>query len=83
MTTMKNLVKTMLMSILTAGTMMSFTACSSEDDVLMETKGNVSLDINQYATAESTSMPLQSAPYWCIWQGRTICRNRCRRTWSR
>ena len=49
---MKNLVKTMLMSILTAGTMMSFTACSSEDDVLMETKGNVSLDINQYATAE-------------------------------
>ena len=54
MTTMKNLVKTMLMSILTAGTMMSFTACSSEDDVLMETKGNVSLDINQYATAERT-----------------------------
>ena len=51
---MKNLVKTMLMSILTAGTMMSFTACSSEDDVLMETKGNVSLDINQYATAERT-----------------------------
>ncbi len=48
------LVKTMLMSILTAGTMMSFTACSSEDDVLMETKGNVSLDINQYATAERT-----------------------------
>ena len=44
----------MLMSILTAGTMMSFTACSSEDDVLMETKGNVSLDINQYATAERT-----------------------------
>ena len=54
MTTKKNLVKTMLMSILTAGTMMSFTACSSEDDVLMETKGNVSLDINQYATAERT-----------------------------
>ena len=51
---MKNLVKTMLMSILTAGTMMSFTACSSEDDVLMETKGNVSLDINQYAAAERT-----------------------------
>ena len=51
---MKNLVKTMLMSILTAGTMMSFTACSSEDDVLMETKGNVKLDINQYATAERT-----------------------------
>ena len=51
---MKNLVKTMLMSILTAGTIMSFTACSSEDDVLMETKGNVSLDINQYATAERT-----------------------------
>lgn len=39
---MKNLVKTMLMRILTAGTMMSFTACSSEDDVLMETKGNIS-----------------------------------------
>ena len=54
MTTKKNLVKTMLMSILTAGTMMSFTACSSEEDVLMETKGNVSLDINQYATAERT-----------------------------
>ena len=54
MTTMKNLVKTMLMSILTAGTMMSFTACSSEDDVLMETKGNVSLDINQYTTVERT-----------------------------
>lgn len=48
------LVKTMLMSILTAGTMMSFTACSSEDDVLMETKGNVSLDTSQYATAERT-----------------------------
>ena len=54
MTTKKNLVKTMLMSILTAGTMMGFTACSSEEDVLMETKGNVSLDINQYATAERT-----------------------------
>ena len=54
MTTKKNLVKTMLMSILTAETMMGFTACSSEDDVLMETKGNVSLDINQYATAERT-----------------------------
>ena len=54
MTTKMYLVKTMLMSILTAGTMMSFTACSSEDDVLMETKGNVSLDINQYATAERT-----------------------------
>ena len=51
---MKNLVKTMLMSILTAGTMMSFTACSSEEDVLMETKGNVSLDINQYTTVERT-----------------------------
>ena len=51
---MKNLVKTMLMSILTAGTMMSFTACSSEDDVLMETKDNVKLDINQYAAAERT-----------------------------
>ena len=34
--------------------MMGFTACSSEEDVLMETKGNVSLDINQYATAERT-----------------------------
>ena len=54
MTTKKNLVKTMLMSILTVGTMMSFTACSSEDDVLMETKGNVSLDINQYTTVERT-----------------------------
>ena len=54
MVTKKILVKTMLMSILTAGTMMSFTACSSEDDVLMETKGNVSLDTSQYATAERT-----------------------------
>ena len=54
MTTKMYLVKTMLMSILTAGTMMSFTACSSEEDVLMETKGNVSLDTSQYATAERT-----------------------------
>ena len=58
---MKNLVKTMLMSILTAGTMMSFTACSSEDDVLMETKGNVSLDINQCAAALQTNLEQMKA----------------------
>ena len=51
---MKNLVKTMLMSILTAGTMMSFTACSSDDDLLMTAKGNGTLDINQYAAVERT-----------------------------
>lgn len=34
MTTKKNLVKLMLMSIVTAGTMMSFTACSSDDEVM-------------------------------------------------
>ena len=34
MTTKKNLVKMMLMSIVTAGTMMSFTACSSDDEVM-------------------------------------------------
>ena len=34
MTTRQNLVKMMLMSIVTAGTIMSFTACSSEDDVM-------------------------------------------------
>ena len=63
MMTMKNLVKTMLMSILTAGTMMSFTACSSEDDVLMETKGNVSLDINQYTTVERTVLVYLAGKY--------------------
>ena len=36
MATKKILVKTMLMSILTVGTMMSFTACSSDDAVLDE-----------------------------------------------
>jgi hypothetical protein len=34
MTTKKNLVKMMLMSIVAAGTMMSFTACSSDDEVM-------------------------------------------------
>ena len=63
MTTKKNLVKTMLMSILTAGTMMSFTACSSEEDVLMETKGNVSLDINQYTTVERTVLVYLAGKY--------------------
>ena len=63
MTTMKNLVKTMLMSILTAGTMMGFTACSSEEDVLMETKGNVSLDINQYTTVERTVLVYLAGKY--------------------
>ena len=51
---MKNLVKTMLMSILTVGTIMTFTACSSDDDILMEVKKNGTLNINQYAAAERT-----------------------------
>ena len=54
MATMKNLVKTMLMSILTVGTIMTFTACSSDDDILMEVKNNAKTSINQYAPTERT-----------------------------
>ena len=54
MTTMKNLVKTMLMSILTAGTMMSFTACSNNDDLLTEVKNYSQSNKNQHAPVERT-----------------------------
>ena len=56
MTTKKNLVKMMLMSILTAGTMMSFTACSKEDDQVMMTTNskNVQKQTTQHVTAERT-----------------------------
>ena len=54
MATMKNLVKMMLMSILTAGTMMSFTACSSDDEVLNEVNNNVMKNTKQYTAGERT-----------------------------
>ena len=54
MTRKKYLVKTMLMSILTVGTIMTFTACSSDDDILMEVKNNAKTSINQYAPTERT-----------------------------
>ena len=56
MTTKKNLVKMMLMSILTAGTMMSFTACSKEDDQVMMTTNskNMQKQTTQHVTAERT-----------------------------
>ena len=44
----------MLMSILTVGTMMSFTACSSDDDMLMTAKSSETMNFNQYAAAERT-----------------------------
>ena len=44
----------MLMSILTVGTMMSFTACSSDDDMLMTAKNSETMNFNQYAAAERT-----------------------------
>ena len=44
----------MLMSILTVGTIMTFTACSSDDDILMEVKNNAKTIINQYAPTERT-----------------------------
>ena len=44
----------MLMSILTIGTMMSFTACSSDDDMLMTAKNSETMNFNQYAAAERT-----------------------------
>ena len=54
MTTIKNLVKTMLVSILTVGTMMSFTACSSDNEVLSEVNDNLQLNASRYAAAERT-----------------------------
>ena len=54
MATKKLLVKTMLMSILTIGTMMSFTACSSDDDMLTAAESNETKNINQSAAAERT-----------------------------
>ena len=54
MTTMKNLVKTMLMSILTAGTMMSFTACSNDDDLLTEVKNYSQSNKSQHTTVDRT-----------------------------
>ena len=54
MTTIKNLVKTMLVSILTAATMMSFTACSSDNEVLSEVNDNLQLNASRYAAAERT-----------------------------
>ena len=51
---MKNLVKMMLMSILTVGTMMSFTACSSDDEVLNEVNENLQLNASRHTTAERT-----------------------------
>ena len=54
MTTKKNLVKTMLMSILTVGTMMSFTACSGDDEVLNEVNGSQQHRTSRNATVERT-----------------------------
>ena len=54
MTTMKNLVKTMLVSILTVGTIVSFTACSSDDEVMMEVNDNLQQNASRHAAAERT-----------------------------
>ena len=54
MATKRCLVKTMLMSILTAGTIMSFTACSSDDDLLMTAKNSEAMNTNQSVAAERT-----------------------------
>ena len=54
MATKKILVKTMLMSILTVGTMMSFTACSSDDAVLDEVNNSMQSKTSRNATAERT-----------------------------
>ena len=51
---MKYLVKMMLMSILTAATMMSFTACSSDDEVLNGVNDNLQLNKGQHAAADRT-----------------------------
>jgi hypothetical protein len=44
----------MLVSILTVGTMMSFTACSSDNEVLSEVNDNLQLNASRYAPAERT-----------------------------
>jgi hypothetical protein len=44
----------MLVSILTVGTMMSFTACSSDNEVLSEVNDNLQLNASRYAAAERT-----------------------------
>ena len=54
MATKKFLVKTMLMSVLTIGTMMSFTACSSDDEVLSGVNDNLQSKKNQHAPVERT-----------------------------
>ena len=54
MTTMKYLVKMMLMSILTAATMMSFTACSSDDEVLNEVNENLQMYKSRHVASERT-----------------------------
>ena len=54
MATKKILVKTMLMSILTVGTMMSFTACSSDDAVLDEVNNSMQSKTSRNATVERT-----------------------------
>ena len=54
MATKKCWVKTMLMSILTVGTMMSFTACSSDDDMLMTAKSSETINFNQNVAADRT-----------------------------
>ena len=54
MTTMKNLVKMMLMSILTVATMMSFTACSSDDEVLNEVNENLQMNKSRHVVSERT-----------------------------
>ena len=54
MTTMKNLVKMMLMSILTVATMMSFTACSSDDEVLNEVNENLQMNKSRHVASERT-----------------------------
>lgn len=54
MTTMKYLVKMMLMSILTAATMISFTACSSDDEVLNEVNENLQMNKSRHVVSERT-----------------------------
>ena len=54
MATKKFLVKTMLMSVLTLGTMMNFTACSSDDEVLSGVNDNLQSKKNQHAPVERT-----------------------------
>ena len=54
MATKKFLVKTILMSVLTIGTMMSFTACSSDDEVLSGENENLQLNKSRHATVDRT-----------------------------